>query len=245
MKVKFTAVHVTALCFFVCCITLCSVQVVLVRGDGDGDHHHLGETLLLHGSGTSNPSKCYWTILEQMMEQSPLNIHATYRGIGSSNGMEEFAYNLVNDNIHIEVFPYYFGSGDIPLRSDLYNQINNNTSTPPRMVHIPVLAGTVSFFHSVPNVPNLNLTPCVLAQIYTQRITDWNDDAIRQLNPDFDVATSFNTTTSSSSSSFPITVIRRAEGSSSTYAVTNVRSVNQICSFRLILSLSVPYFYIY
>jgi ABC-type phosphate transport system substrate-binding protein len=178
-------------------------------GNGHPDH-----TLLLHGSGTTNPSRCYWTILETLTEQLAIPIRATYRGIGSTNGMLEFAHQF-NASVTAGVYPNFFGSGDIPMTKDLYEQINDSSSniTTPQFVHIPVVAGTISFFHSVPNTPNLNLTSCVLAQIYEQVITAWDDPQIRVLNPEL----------SSEDSRLNITVIVRSEGSSSTHAATHVR----------------------
>jgi phosphate transport system substrate-binding protein len=178
---------------------------------------HFDGVLLLHGSGTTNPSKCYWTIMEMFQEQSPIPIHATYRGIGSTNGMKEFAYPFINNTVDAGIYPNFFGSGDIPVTSDIYQQINNNTlNRTNQFVHIPVLAGTVSFFHNVPNVPNLNLTACILSQIYTQQITTWDDQQILEINPELMDQMSIV-------QGLAITSIRRSEGSSSTHAATNVR----------------------
>ena len=178
-------------------------------------------TFGLHGSGTTNPSRCYWTIMETLREQTIVPLHTTYRGIGSTNGMMEFAYPFLNNTANDENYATFFGSGDIPLTNDLYTKITTATGSTKSFVHIPVLAGTVSFFYSAPNVTdetspvtNLNLTACVLAQIYTQQITQWNDNAILNLNPQWNVP---------STADMPIIVIRRSEGSSSTHAATNVR----------------------
>jgi ABC-type phosphate transport system substrate-binding protein len=177
-------------------------------------HGHPDHTLLLHGSGTTNPSRCYWTILETLTEQTPLAIRATYRGIGSTNGMLEFAHQF-NSSVTAGIYPNFFGSGDIPITQELYDQINESSpnSTTPQFVHIPVVAGTISFFHSVAYTPNLNLTACVLSQIYQQQITMWDDIQIQELNPEL----------SSNATGLKITVLVRSEGSSSTHAATNVR----------------------
>lgn len=187
-------------------------RIVLAHEDSSA-HGHPDHTLMLHGSGTTNPSRCYWTIMETLMEQSPLAIRATYRGIGSTNGMLEFAQQF-NSSVFAGVYPNFFGSGDIPVTQEFYEQINQastNTSTP-QFVHIPVLAGTISFFHSLPNVTDLNLTACVLSQIYQQQILTWDEASILELNPNLPGEIAAR----------PITVIRRAEGSSSTHAATNV-----------------------
>ena len=189
-------------------------------------------TFGLHGSGTTNPSRCYWSILESLREQTIIPLHTSYRGIGSTNGMIEFAHPFLNTtDANDETYPHFFGSGDIPIPSSIYNQIVTATGNRESILHIPVLAGTVSFFYHGPNltygttsystgavrgtpVTNLNITACVLSQIYTQQITQWNDPSILQINPELDPQSAAN---------MPITVIRRSEGSSSTHAATNVR----------------------
>jgi ABC-type phosphate transport system substrate-binding protein len=192
------------------------VVVVVVHGHETGENHeHPEHTLLLHGSGTTNPSKCYWTIMETLMEQTPIPIRASYRGIGSTNGMVEFAYTFNRTaNVSAGIYPNFFGSGDIPVTEAIYTQINDPTlNDTAQFVHIPVLAGTISFFHSVPDTPNLNLTACILSQIYTQQITIWGDERIKTINPEL----------STNVDNLLITSIHRSEGSSSTHAATNVR----------------------
>ena len=193
-------------------------------------------TFGLHGSGTTNPSRCYWSIMETLREQTIIPLHTTYRGIGSTNGMLEFAYPFLNQGADDETYPNFFGSGDIPITAEIYQNITAavaSTDTSP-LVHIPVLAGTVSFFYHVPNltsttaeggpVTNLNLTACLLSQIYTQRVTTWNDPAILKINPTLDPE----------SADIPIIAVRRSEGSSSTHAATNVRGMLLcVCDFNL------------
>ena len=76
-----------------------------------------------------------------------------------------------------------FGAGDIPLgATDFETMTVTNGKT---VLHIPFVIGAVSFFHSVPNMPNLKLSGCVLAGIYQGTITAWDDPAIKALNPGF------------------------------------------------------------
>lgn len=156
------------------------------------------EVLSVHGSGTTNPSKCYWHVMDKLEARSKIPIHMTYRAIGSSNGQAEFEAG-VND----------FGSGDIPLTREKYLNITSNGAT---VLQLPVFVGAVSFFHSVPNTPTLNLTGCTLAKIMGRTITDWGDAEIRSLNPEMKLA----------SGGLPIRVARRVDGSSSTSGITSV-----------------------
>lgn len=157
-----------------------------------------GSVLSIHGSGTTNPSKCYWHIMDKMEARSKLPMHMTYRGIGSSSGQAEFA----NDQKIT-----YFGSGDIPLKEELYSQLSSTET----VLQLPVFVGAVSFFHNVPNAPTLNMTACTLAKVMMRDITNWNDDEITKDNPELTLP----------SGGLAIRVARRVDGSSSTSGITN------------------------
>jgi ABC-type phosphate transport system substrate-binding protein len=168
---------------------------------------HDGETYSVHGSGTTNPSKCYWSIMERMQARSRNPIRLTYRAVGSTAGQFEFVNNGEAEAVTD------FGSGDIPLTVDNYNAAVGD------VIHLPVLLGAVSFFHSVEDatgrtIPKLNLTACVLAQIYTGEITQWDHQDIKDLNPNLNLPNDDGN---------GITVARRNTGSSSTESVTKVR----------------------
>lgn len=50
-----------------------------------------GEDIVqVHGSGTTNPSKCIWHIMSLFNQRSKVPIRMTYRAVGSSTGQAEF-----------------------------------------------------------------------------------------------------------------------------------------------------------
>lgn len=157
----------------------------------------------LHGSGTTNPQKCYWDIMDKLEKQAKLPVRMTYRGVGSGTGQKEFIG--LDDESH----PFNdFGSGDIPLDEEDYNSLVDAGT---EIYHLPIVMGAISFFHSVPTDGKaLNLTPCVLAKILNRDITDWTDPEVIELNPDLSLP-----------SPFEITVARRVKGSSSTASITS------------------------
>ena len=53
---------------------------------------------------------------------------------------------------------------------------------------VPALFGAVSFFHSVEGVPDMKLTSCLIARIFTRDITDWSHPDILEYNPDIDLS---------------------------------------------------------
>eukprot|EP00529_Nitzschia_sp_RCC80_P018532 CAMPEP_0113489530 /NCGR_PEP_ID=MMETSP0014_2-20120614/26576_1 /TAXON_ID=2857 /ORGANISM="Nitzschia sp." /LENGTH=505 /DNA_ID=CAMNT_0000383269 /DNA_START=148 /DNA_END=1665 /DNA_ORIENTATION=- /assembly_acc=CAM_ASM_000159 len=163
------------------------------------------EVISLHGSGTTNPSRCYWQIMDQMQAQAKLPVKMTYRGVGSSTGQAEFVGDGVTSfNM--------FGSGDIPITQENYDKFPAGS-----IIHLPVVLGAISFFHSVPvGDGQLNVSPCLLAKIMSRKITDWTDQEVLAENPGLTLP-----------SPSPITVARRVRGSSSTSSIT--KYLNQVC----------------
>merc|ERR1719291_808947 len=158
-----------------------------------------GAVAQLHGSGTTNPSKLFWKIMDLFEERTKMPTYMTYRGVGSSTGQYEFIgeTNPVGANT-----PYNdFGSGDIPMSSANYAKL----TTP--MVHIPFVMGAIAIFHSVPASMNggqaIKLNSCLLAKIFSRQITTWDHADIKAMNPSLSVPANQN-----------IFVVHRVHGSS-------------------------------
>jgi len=168
-----------------------------------------GDIIEVHGSGTTNPSKCYWHIMDSIMDRVKLPTRMTYRAVGSSTGIKEFMGKQEDGYKQLN----HFGSGDIPLDAEEYAAISAIDSG---MLHLPVVLGAISLFHSIPNVPSgsagLNMTSCTLARIFKRDITDWLHPDIKAQNPQLEALIGED--------SYPIKVARRVLGSSSTSSVT-------------------------
>jgi len=163
------------------------------------------DLLGVHGSGTTNPSKCYWSVIDKIQSQSALPTRIGYRAVGSTTGQEELINNYTALGSVVD-----FASGDIPIFTEDYEKLKANNI---EVVQLPVLLGAVSVFHSVPDTPDLNLTGCLLAEIYTRAITDWSDPKIKQRNPNLKLP----------ASGLAINVGVRLKGSSSTESFAKVR----------------------
>lgn len=164
-----------------------------------------GGVAQLHGSGTTNPSKFFWKVMDLFEDRAKMPIYMTYRGVGSSTGQFEF---LGENNPDGANHPYnHFGSGDIPMSSTNYGKL----TTP--MVHIPFVMGAIAIFHSVPASMNdgkaIKLTGCLLAKIFSRNIKTWDHADIKALNPSLSVPADTN-----------IKVVHRVHGSSSTAGTT-------------------------
>jgi len=192
-----------------------SIVVVFVATTARTSYAYYDQVYAMHGSGTTNPEFCYWNILDKLAAQTKFPTKFDYRAVGSTVGQQEIA----NGN-NKSYAPTYFGSGDLPFSTQQYDEMKNASLT---LLQLPVLLGTVSFFHNVPmkssvaandnsiEPPNLTLSPCLLARIFTRNITTWTDPDIMALNPDFIPETAGS-----------ITVMVRNQGSSSTWAASNV-----------------------
>lgn len=178
----------------------------------------LGNDIEIHGSGTTNPSKCYWHIMDAIKDRLRVPVRMTYRAVGSGVGQKEFmgeAPEFMQIN--------HFGSGDIPLSTENYNLITGGDD-PSEMLHLPVVLGAITYFHSIPGVPSgaggLNMTSCLLARIFSRDIKDWLHEDITKGNP--------NLADMIGDKDSKITVIRRKKGSSSTASIT--KYMNAGCS---------------
>jgi len=171
---------------------------------------HSQTTLSLHGSGTTNPSKCFWHIMAKIEEQLKIRGRLTYRAVGSGAGIQEFLGKDINGTNTLQAYND-FGSGDIPIDSqDRQDWFDAGIE----FVQLPFVLSAVGFFHSIPGVPSgeggLNMTACLLARVFSTDITTWDHPDILYLNPGLNVEKNYK-----------IFVGRRVLGSSSTYSITN------------------------
>jgi len=174
---------------------LVALAICVAAAGVSAQHHEL------HGSGTTNPSKFFWKVMDLMEERSRTPVTMTYRAVGSGTGQSDFIGDgTANGNYN------HFGSGDIPFDSDDFAAANVVHS---QFIQVPFVIGGIAFFHSVPaSFGEIDLDACLLAKIFNRDITVWNHADIVALNPAL------------ASLDQPITVARRVEGSSSTSLIT-------------------------
>eukprot|EP00551_Chaetoceros_affinis_P009777 CAMPEP_0203682888 /NCGR_PEP_ID=MMETSP0090-20130426/47220_1 /ASSEMBLY_ACC=CAM_ASM_001088 /TAXON_ID=426623 /ORGANISM="Chaetoceros affinis, Strain CCMP159" /LENGTH=474 /DNA_ID=CAMNT_0050552005 /DNA_START=42 /DNA_END=1463 /DNA_ORIENTATION=+ len=171
------------------------------------------EIMQIHGSGTTNPSKCIWGIMSKFNARSRDPIRMTYRAVGSSTGQAEFLGRLnTNNGTAASHWPHVdFGAGDIPISEEEYDALNDEpggVADNLKMVHLPFALSSVSFFYNLNGADKIDLGGCLLAKIFNRKITQWNDPEIVEVNPAL------------AKISTPITVCRRTHGSSSTKSIT-------------------------
>lgn len=114
---------------------------------------------------------------------------------GSSVGISDISHSAVS-----------IGASDAPMTSTQFSQ--DTAGTP---VQIPWALSATGLGYNIPGVSaGLKLTPAVIADIYTGKITNWNNAAITKINPKFAAALKKAGT---------IAPIFRSDGSGDSYAV--------------------------
>lgn len=118
-----------------------------------------------------------------------------YQSVGSGAGIKQ-----------IEAKTVVFGASDMPLTDDKLKEIG--------LFQFPTAIGGVVPVINVSNIASgqLKLTGTVIADIFLGKITKWDDSAIKALNPALVLP------------SQDITVVRRADGSGTTFIWTNYLS---------------------
>ncbi len=118
-----------------------------------------------------------------------------YQSIGSGGGIKQINAKTVD-----------FGASDMPLKPEVLEKDG--------LVQFPTVIGGVVPVINVQGVQpgQLKLTGALLADIYLGKISKWNDKAIADLNPGVNLP------------NIDIAVVRRADGSGTTFIFTNYLS---------------------
>src|SRR5437660_12627007 len=122
------------------------------------------------GAGATFPNPIYSKWFSEYNKLHP-NVKINYQSIGSGGGIRQLSNGTV-----------FFGASDGPMTND---QI---LAAGFRILHLPTVLGGVVPVYNVSGVSaQLKFTGAVLADIYLGKITKWNDNAIRNINPGVDL----------------------------------------------------------
>jgi len=145
------------------------------------------------GAGATFPAPIYgkWAEAYQKATGNKIN----YQSIGSGGGIKQINAKTVD-----------FGASDMPLTPA---ELDKNG-----LMQFPAVIGGEVLVVNIAGVKpgEMRLTPTVLADIYLNKITKWNDKAIAALNPKLSLPDQL------------ISVVRRADGSGTTFIFTNYLS---------------------
>ncbi len=154
--------------------------------DGGGD---MTGTLTASGASSQNSAMTAWIAGYQDVQSG---VTVTYDAIGSGGGRENLLAGAVD-----------FAGSDAYLDETEAEDVKEVCGDGGAL-NIPVYISPVAVPYNLPGVDTLNLKPDVLAQIFDQQITTWNDPAIAADNPDADLPDS------------DITVVNRSDESGTT-----------------------------
>src|SRR5580704_9230318 len=146
----------------------------------------------IQGAGATFPAPLYKRWFLEYYKLYP-QVRVNYQAIGSGAGIRQFTEGLTA-----------FGASDAAMsRAEVAQFIKMRGSD---VQLIPMTAGSVVLCYNLPGNPApIKLTRRAYLKIFLGEITHWNDPAIAESNPGY---------------KFPkldITVVRRADGSGTTY----------------------------
>src|SRR5215475_7207637 len=122
--------------------------------------------LLINGAGATFPYPIYSKWFDEYAKIEP-SARFNYQSIGSGGGIRQITERTVD-----------FGATDGPMTDEHLKK------APGELFHIPTVLGAVAATYNLPGNPKLRFSPDVLADVFLGKITKWNDDRLRALNPE-------------------------------------------------------------
>jgi phosphate ABC transporter phosphate-binding protein len=152
---------------------------------------NVGGSVSLRAAGATFPAPLYQKWFESFAEE-PGGFRIAYDAVGSVAGLQQLAQAKVD-----------MAASDIPADAGA-------AADQAGLEYFPTIVGGVAPIYNLPGFNRvLNLTPAVLADIYSGRIQRWNDARIQESNKSVRLPAA------------EIVVVHRADGSGTTYAWTS------------------------
>src|SRR5919107_677901 len=130
--------------------------------------------ITINGAGATFPFPLIDTWRVEYPNVNP-NVNINYQSIGSGGGVRQFTERTVD-----------FGASDAPLTEEEMQALSSSTP-----VHIPETIGSVVAAYNIPGIDKgVKLTGPVLADIFSGKITRWDDTRIKEHNPDLPLPSS-------------------------------------------------------
>jgi phosphate transport system substrate-binding protein len=151
--------------------------------------------MLINGAGATFPYPIYSKWFDVYAKENP-GIKFNYQSIGSGGGIRMLSNRTVD-----------LGASDAPLTDQQL------ADAPGKILHFPSVMGAVVIAYNLPGFTgSLRLTGPVVADIFSGKITKWDDDKIKALNPGAAIP------------SQDIVVCHRSDGSGTSYIFTDYLS---------------------
>src|SRR5262245_58461080 len=150
----------------------------------------------LTGAGATFPYPLYSKMFAEY--DKLCHVKVNYQSIGSGGGIRQLQEQTVD-----------FGASD-----GIMEGRQKSESKAGAIRHIPIVAGAEAIIYNLQGIQRgqIKLTPEVLADIYLKKISNWNDNRIKALNPGLTLP------------DLAIAVVHRSDGSRTTFIFTNYLS---------------------
>ncbi|MDD1417740.1 phosphate ABC transporter substrate-binding protein PstS [Dolichospermum sp. ST_sed1] len=149
----------------------------------------LAETL--NGAGATFPAPLYERYAREVRKKFP-DLKVNYQGIGSGGGIRQTIAGTVD-----------FGGSDAAMKDEDIAKVKNG------VILVPTAGGAVSVVYNLPGINKLRLSRSTLPDIFSGKITNWNDEKIKADNPGVNLPNQ------------PIKFVVRADSSGTTFIFTN------------------------
>ncbi|HVT29898.1 MAG TPA: phosphate ABC transporter substrate-binding protein PstS, partial [Lacipirellulaceae bacterium] len=171
-------------------LLVCAIVLVLIPGCRPS----ASGKVRLQGAGATFPAPFYKRLVVVYQGSHP-DVLIDYQSFGSGGGIQAITAQTV-----------HFCGSDAPLNEKELQAVGGKDA----VVEFPSCAGGVVPTYNLPNLKGtLNFTGQILAEIYTGKMSRWNDPAMAKVNPDVQLP------------DLAITPVWRTDGSGTTYIYTN------------------------
>ncbi|MES2963750.1 MAG: phosphate ABC transporter substrate-binding protein PstS, partial [Bdellovibrionota bacterium] len=125
------------------------------------------DKILINGAGATFPAPIYTKWFQDYNKTNP-KVEINYQSIGSGGGIKQLTAKTVD-----------FGASDAPMSDEEIKTAGGN------VVHVPTVLGAVAVTYNVPALKKpINLDGETIAQLFSGKITKWNDPKLAALNKD-------------------------------------------------------------
>lgn len=165
------------------------LSAILISGCGKKN----SDTKELLGAGATFPYPLYSKMFDVYAKEKQIKVN--YQSVGSGAGIQQLTNKTVD-----------FGA------SDAFMSEEEMSKAGAPVVHIPICLGAVAVVYNLEGNPQIKFTPELLSAIFQGKIKKWNDEKIKEINPD---------------SKLPdkeINVVHRSDGSGTTFVFTDYLS---------------------
>jgi len=124
------------------------------------------------GAGASSQEAAMQAWVTGFQDANP-DTTVSYDPVGSGGGREQFVAGGTA-----------FAGSDSALADEELSGAQERCGGPDNLVELPVYISPIAVIYNLDGVDGLQLSPATAAQIFAQKITNWNDPAIAADNPD-------------------------------------------------------------